>query len=156
MNQMEIGKFMAMLRKEKGLTQSQLADILNVSNKSISRWENGKTLPDISLYESICSVFNISITELLYAKKMDADECFKKIDKISFNIFFTKSQLETYGIFVEILIFVGIIITISLANLKSLTIIERVITLCCGSFVWLFGLIMRIKLKKIIQKINDC
>lgn len=156
MNQIEIGKFIAILRKEKGLTQSQLADILNVSNKSISRWETGKTLPDISLYDSICRFFNISITELLYAKKMDMDECLKKIDKISLNMFFTKSQLETYAIFVEILIFVDIIITISLVNIKNLTIIERVITLSCGSFVWLFGIIMRVKLKKMIQKFNDC
>ena len=47
MNQQAIGQFLKELRKEKGITQENLAEMLNVSNRSISRWENGKTLPDL-------------------------------------------------------------------------------------------------------------
>ncbi len=56
MNQREIGQFMSVCRKEKGLTQAQLAERLGVSDKSISRWETGKTMPDLSLYELLSEI----------------------------------------------------------------------------------------------------
>ena len=54
MDQIKIGKFIAELRKEKKLTQEELAVLLGVSNKSVSRWENGKNLPDAALYQPLC------------------------------------------------------------------------------------------------------
>ena len=56
MNQIEIGKFIAECRKSKNMTQTQLAEVLNVTNKSVSKWENGSCLPDASLYEPLCDV----------------------------------------------------------------------------------------------------
>ena len=64
MNQIKIGKFIAQCRKEKGITQEQLANMLNTTNKSVSKWENGNCLPDSSLYEPLCKILNISINEL--------------------------------------------------------------------------------------------
>ena len=64
-----IGSFIADMRKERKLTQEQLAERLGVSNRSISRWENGKTLPDISLMEDICEALGITISELLNGEK---------------------------------------------------------------------------------------
>ena len=61
MDQEKIGKFIARCRKENKLTQAQLAEKLNVSDKSISRWENGKTMPDISLFDPFFEILNISI-----------------------------------------------------------------------------------------------
>ena len=60
MKQEEIGKFIAQCRKEKNLTQAQLAEQLGVTNKSISRWENGKTMMDLSLYEPLCKILDIT------------------------------------------------------------------------------------------------
>ncbi len=68
-----IGSFIAAVRKEKKLTQEQLAERLGVSNRSVSRWENGKTLPDLSLMEDICNVLDITISELLHGEKEAAD-----------------------------------------------------------------------------------
>lgn len=68
-----IGAFIASMRKERNLTQEQLAQRLGVSNRSVSRWENGRTLPDISLMEDICDVLNITISELLHGEKEAAD-----------------------------------------------------------------------------------
>lgn len=79
MDQEKIGKFIAKCRKENKLTQAQLAEKLNVSDKSISRWENGKTMPDISLFEPLCEILNISIIELLKAKKITNDNEDNKI-----------------------------------------------------------------------------
>lgn len=61
MNQQKIGIFIAQLRKENDMTQVQLADKLGVTNKAISKWENGKSLPDVQLFQSICKLFHISI-----------------------------------------------------------------------------------------------
>ena len=81
MNQEKIGKFISELRKEKGLTQEQLAEILHVSNKSVSKWENARCMPDLSLFEPICKEFNITITELLNGERLNEKEKIDKIDK---------------------------------------------------------------------------
>ncbi len=69
MNQIKIGKFIAEERKNKNLTQLDLANILGVSDRSVSKWENGKCLPDISLFEPICNEFNISVSEFLAGER---------------------------------------------------------------------------------------
>lgn len=65
MNQILIGQFIMKQRKEKNLTQEQLAEKLNVSNKTISKWENGKCMPDYGIIESLCKELDITITELM-------------------------------------------------------------------------------------------
>ena len=65
MNQKKIGDFLRKLRNEKELTQIQLADILFVSNKSISRWEKGKGLPDIDILIELARFYGVSLEELL-------------------------------------------------------------------------------------------
>ena len=57
------------LRKEKGLTQSQLADLLGVTDKAVSKWEVGETNPDISLLPKISEIFNVTLDYLLVGKK---------------------------------------------------------------------------------------
>lgn len=74
MDQEKIGKFIAELRKENNLTQEQLAEKMGVTNKSISRWENGKTMPDISLLSILSNELNCTIPELLNGKKMTKEE----------------------------------------------------------------------------------
>lgn len=61
MNQEKIGKFIAECRKNKKLTQSELAGKLGVTEKSISNWENGRNMPDLSLFRPICDELEISI-----------------------------------------------------------------------------------------------
>lgn len=78
MNQIKIGKFIAECRKSKQLTQVQLSKMLNITNKSISKWENGNCLPDPSLYEPLCNILEITINELFAGKRIK-DEDYKKI-----------------------------------------------------------------------------
>ena len=96
MDQVKIGSFIKEIRKEKGLTQEQLAEKLDVSQKSVSRWETGKTMPDLSLYEPLCEVLGIQVSELLYAKRMSNDEKAAQGEKTALNLIMTKSQLETF------------------------------------------------------------
>lgn len=65
MNQLATGKFISRKRKEKNLTQEQLAEKLGVSNKTISKWETGKCMPDYSVVKPLCDELGITVAELL-------------------------------------------------------------------------------------------
>ena len=64
MEQAMIGKFISACRKEKGLTQMQLAEKLNITNRAVSKWETGKSMPDVSLMLDLCSILGITVNEL--------------------------------------------------------------------------------------------
>lgn len=74
MNQEKIGKFIAECRKGKNITQEQLAEKLGVSNKSISRWENGNTMPDLSILTMLADELDIEVSELLNGERMNKEE----------------------------------------------------------------------------------
>ena len=65
MNQTAIGSYIARKRREQNLTQEQLAQQLGVSNKTISKWENGKCMPDYSIIQKLCDVIHVSLPELM-------------------------------------------------------------------------------------------
>ena len=71
MNQKQIGNFIAQKRKEKNLTQMQLAEILGVSNKTISKWENGNCMPDYSIIKPLCKELGITVSELMDGEEKD-------------------------------------------------------------------------------------
>ena len=65
MNQQKVGQFLKQLRNEKSITQAQLAEMLGISNRSISRWENGTTMPDFDLLIQIAKYYDVEIGEIL-------------------------------------------------------------------------------------------
>lgn len=75
-----IGHFIQELRKAKNITQRELADIIGVSDKTISKWENGNSLPDTSLLMALCSALDISVNELLSCKKLMKEEYSSKAE----------------------------------------------------------------------------
>ena len=154
MDQQKIGAFISECRKEKGLTQAQLAEKLGVTDKSVSRWENGRTMPDMSLYEDICDVLGIQVSELLYGRRLEDQEKIAQGEKSALGIFRTRSALETFGIFTEVLILIGIIITITLTKVLAETPAQMAITMVCGCFVWAFGLVLRVKIRKAINELD--
>lgn len=77
MDQIKTGKFIATLRKEKELTQEQLGEKLGVTNKTISRWENGNYMPDIEMLSLLAKEFDVSINELISGERLLLDD-FKK------------------------------------------------------------------------------
>lgn len=74
MNQVKIGRFIAECRKEKNVTQRQLADILEISDKTISKWETGKGLPEVDLMLPLCEYLGITVNELLSGEKILENE----------------------------------------------------------------------------------
>ena len=81
MDQIKIGKFIAELRKSNNWTQQQLGDKIGVTNKTISRWENGNYMPDIEMLQILSQLFNVSINELLAGQKLDDKEFRKSADE---------------------------------------------------------------------------
>ena len=78
MDLVKIGKYIAWKRKALGMTQKQLAEKLNMSDKSVSKWERGICLPDVSVYMELCEILGISINEFLAGEDIDAENVEKK------------------------------------------------------------------------------
>ena len=74
MDKEKTGQLITLLRKEKGLTQKQLADALNVTDKAVSKWERGLSFPDISMLEPISELLDISILEILAGERQDRND----------------------------------------------------------------------------------
>ena len=70
MNQEKIGNFIAAMRKEKGLTQAQLAERLGVINKTVSRWETGKNMPDYAVLKDLTRELGITVNELIRGERL--------------------------------------------------------------------------------------
>ena len=117
MDQIKIGKFIAKCRKDKNLTQSDLAELLVVSNRTISKWETGRGMCDISMFQPLCEVLDISYNELLNGEKSDIKN--EQIEEsIKNTIEYSKIQIKNKD--KKILFHYIIIIGITIAFLSSL------------------------------------
>jgi transcriptional regulator with XRE-family HTH domain len=95
MNQEKIGKFISECRKAKRITQSELAEQLGVTDRSVSNWENGKNMPDLSLFKPLCEILNITINELLSGEKINKDNYQEKLEENIINtINYSNKKLE--------------------------------------------------------------
>ncbi len=81
MDTIKIGQFIKSLRKEKSLTQREVAERLNVSEKTISKWETGNGMPEVSLMLPLCKLFGISINELLSGERLDEKQYVVKAEE---------------------------------------------------------------------------
>ena len=109
MDQEKIGKFIAYCRKQKKLTQVELASMLGVSDKSVSKWENGKCMPDLSLFKPLCEILDITINDLMSGEKVDDKEYINTLEE---NIVNMVSDVEKNNIKnkkIGIIIFISIL-----------------------------------------------
>ena len=81
MNQEQIGNFIAQLRKEKKMTQIDLASKLGITDRAISKWENGRGMPDLSLLMPLCEILDVSINELLSGARLDNKNYQEKLEE---------------------------------------------------------------------------
>ncbi len=115
MNQEQIGKFIAECRKNKKLTQSDLANLLGVTDRSVSNWETGKNMPDLSLFKPLCEILEISINELLSGEKLKRAEYQDKLEENIVNtIDYSTKRITKYNQVISlILIIFGFFISLS-------------------------------------------
>lgn len=86
MNQIAIGRFIAEIRKQQNMTQRQLADALSISDKTVSKWECGKGLPEISLMMPLCEALQITVNDLLTGERVSEDDYQKKAEENMMNL----------------------------------------------------------------------
>ena len=82
MDQVKIGCFIAECRKEKNLTQMQLAEALNITDRAVSKWENGRSMPDTSVMLDLCHILEISVNDLLNGEKISMENNDQKNEQL--------------------------------------------------------------------------
>ncbi len=81
MNQIDTGKFIANCRKEKGMTQAQLAEKLNITDRAVSKWETGKCMPDSSIMLELCNILDVTVNELLRGERIEMNNYEEKVSQ---------------------------------------------------------------------------
>ena len=94
MDQIKIGRFIAECRKKKNLTQMQLAEKLNITDRAISKWENGKGMPDSSIMLDLCKELQISVNELLSGEVLEMNSYNKKLEQNLIDIVKQKEESD--------------------------------------------------------------
>ena len=110
MNQIKIGKFIAECRKNSNLTQMQLAEKLNITDRAISKWENGKAMPDSSIMLDLCKELKISVNELLSGEMIDMKNYNKMAEENLFKL--NESNEKKKKIIFKSAIVIGLLIFI--------------------------------------------
>ena len=112
MDQVKIGRFIAECRKKENLTQMQLAEKLNITDRAISKWETGKSLPDSSIMLELCDILGISVNDLLCGEVVIMDNYNKELENNLLDMIKQKEQADKRLLSVEV--FIGITATIAL------------------------------------------
>ena len=73
MDQIKIGKFISERRKRENLTQSELAEKLNITDRAVSKWETGKSMPDYSIMQELCKILKITVNDLLCGERVSME-----------------------------------------------------------------------------------
>ena len=151
----KIGKFIALNRKNKGLTQEQLAEKLGVTNKTVSRWETGKYMPDLSLLKPLSEELGITLNELLSGEKIEEQKIVENTEKNIINtIDYSSKKVENEHKKISIILMIlGAIISIS-----AITIFNKESSWCSiysiiGIIIFVIGLVRNFKKFKKIPKI---
>ena len=112
----KLGKFISEDRKKKNYTQKQLADILNVSDRTISKWECGKGFPEVSLLQPLCKALGISVNELLTGERLDKENYMKKAEQKMVHLVEEKKENRTKLI---LILLMGLLSIVSFVTLMG-------------------------------------
>jgi len=125
----KIGLLISTLRKEKGLTQKELADKLGITDRAISKWERGLGCPDISLLDDLSKILDISVLEILKGRRLDKDEIINNksiIESMSFSTKNLKYKIRKYFNFASVTLILVISLMLLFYNLKSVYYLNKV------------------------------
>ncbi len=115
MNQEKIGKFIAECRKKKNMTQQELSEKLGVSDRTVGNWENGRNMPDLSLFKPLCNELDISLNDLMSGEKVNEKEYCEKLEENIMNtIDYSNKKIENRNNFIGLLFIIfGVLISIT-------------------------------------------
>ena len=153
MDQIKIGKFIAECRKKNNLTQMQLAEKLNITDRAISKWENGKAMPDSSIMLDLCNELKISVNELLSGEMIEMNNYNEKAEQ---NLLEMKRQKEetdkrllamefVLGLLSSVLLFVLVFVASSVEMADWL----RILLIIIGFVPFIVGILFAIRIEQV-------
>lgn len=152
MDQIKIGKFIAEKRKEQGLTQIQLAEKLNVTDRAVSKWENGKAMPDSGIMLSLCDALLISVNDLLHGEVVTVDNYNKESEKLLIEMVKQKEEADKNLLSLEMLIGIfSIIILLGFTFAASFFQMEdwlRIVFIIAGFVIGLVGIMFALRIEQ--------
>ncbi len=153
MDQVKIGAFIAERRKAAGLTQAQLAEKLNITDRAVSKWENGKSMPDSSIMLELCSELHITVNDLLSGEVVTMDKHNEKTEKLLIEMAKQKEDSDKRLLSLEILIGIfSIIILLGSTMVASLFEMDawlRILIIAAGFAVSLVGIGYALKIEQV-------
>lgn len=152
MNQVKIGKFIAECRKKNGLTQMQLAEKLNITDRAVSKWENGKSLPDSSIMLELCAVLGISVNDLLSGEVVTMNNYDENLEKNLIKMVKEKERADERLLSIEIVMgVVGVILCLVLIFVACYVPMTDWLRIVLGSIGFVFIFVIAFCLLKIEQ-----
>lgn len=152
MDQIKIGYFIAERRKAAGLTQSALAEKLGVTNRAVSKWENGRSLPDASIMLALCDILKISVTELLKGEFMESENKNKNEEQLLLELVAQKERSDKQLLVFEIVIgTLSLIILLGCTFAASFFLMEdwlRIVLIVSGFVICLVGIGFAIRIEQ--------
>jgi len=152
MDQIKIGKFIAECRKKNNLTQMQLAEKLNITDRAISKWENGKGMPDSSIMLDLCNELKISVNELLSGEMIEMKNYNESVEKNLLEMVKQKQEADKRLLTLEI--FIGVLVTIIFLTLVFVaSFLEmkdwiRVVLIVVGFIPFIIGVLFAIRIEQ--------
>lgn len=153
MNQAKIGNFIADQRKANNLTQSTLAEKLGVTDRAVSKWENGKCLPDASIMLDLCKILKITVNDLLCGERITMENYNKQLEENLIEITKQKQELDKKLLSLEILIGVfsciilfGFVFTAAFVQMKDWL---RIILIVIGFILGCVGIFFAVRIEQV-------
>ena len=152
MDQIKIGKFIAECRKKNNLTQMQLAEKLNITDRAISKWENGKGMPDSSIMLDLCNELKISVNELLSGEVIKMDNYNEKLEQNIIEMVKLKEEKDKQLLALEYVIgftaSIAFLILVFVASYLEMEAWIRILLIVIGAVIFAFGLGNAIKIEQ--------
>ena len=153
MNQVKIGRFIAQCRKNKNLTQMQLAEKLNITDRAISKWETGKGMPDSSIMLELCTELGISVNELLSGEAIKMENYNFKAEENLLELKKQKEDSDKNMLKLEMIIgyiaSISFLVLIFVASFIEMYSIVRILLIILGSIIFAIGIANAVKIEQI-------
>ena len=152
MDQVKIGKFIAQCRKNKNLTQAELAEKLNITDRAISKWETGKGMPDSGIMLELCNELGISVNELLSGEMIDMNNYNKKAEENLLEMKKLKEEsdkrLLTMEIVIGVLSCLILFVLIFVASLVEMSDGLRILLITIGFISFIIAMFFGLKIEQ--------
>ncbi|MCI8965857.1 MAG: helix-turn-helix domain-containing protein [Clostridia bacterium] len=152
MEQAKVGRFIAKCRKNKNMTQADLAEKLNITDRAISKWETGKGMPDSSIMLELCNELDISVNELLSGEVIEMENYNQKAEENLLEMKKQKEETDREMLRIEIVIgyisSITFLILVFIASFVQIYPVIRILLIIGGSIVFSIGVINAIKIEQ--------